>query len=91
MGDDPRKDNAMKKFLPVFIAVFALGCGHSLKGVAPTVVRLAAEDCVEIAKLHNNGQVETICATAGELSPLLDAILAARKGEKSIANDAGKD
>ena len=85
----------MNKFVYVTIALgafvgstFALNCGHSLKGVAPAVVRLAAEDCVEIARMHGDSKTETICAKAEELAPLLDLILAARK--KSVS-DAGID
>lgn len=67
-------------------------CGHSFKNVAPAVVRLAAEDCVEIARLHGNQSVETICATAEELSPLLDMILARRnEAAKKAAFDGGVD
>lgn len=69
-------------------ATFAMNCGHSLKGVAPAVVRLAAEDCVEIARMNGDSKTETICAKAEELAPLLDLILAARK--KSVP-DAGMD
>lgn len=69
-------------------STFALNCGHSIKGVAPAVVRLAAEDCVEIARMHGDTKTETICAKAEELAPLLDLILAARK--KSVP-DAGID
>ncbi len=76
-------------FLGAFIgSMFALNCGHSLKNVAPTVVKLAAEDCVEIARMHGDSKTETICAKAEELAPLLDLILAARK--KSVP-DAGID
>lgn len=69
-------------------ATFAMNCGHSIKGVAPAVVRLAAEDCVEIARMHGDTKTETICAKAEELAPLLDLILDARK--KSVP-DAGMD
>ena len=69
-------------------ATFVLNCGHSIKNVAPAVVRLAAEDCVEIARMHGDSKTETICAKAEELAPLLDLILAARK--KSVP-DAGID
>lgn len=69
-------------------ATFALNCGHSMKGVAPAVVKLAAEDCVEIARMHGDTKTETICAKASELAPLLDLILAARKNQ---GVDAGID
>ena len=76
-------------FCGAFIgSMFALNCGHSLNGVAPAVVRLAAEDCVEIARMHGDSKTETICAKAEELAPLLDLILAARKNSTP---DAGID
>ena len=65
-----------------------VACGHSFKNVAPSVVRLAAEDCVEIARMHGDSKTETICAKASELAPLLDLILAARK---NAGVDAGID
>ena len=72
-----------------FIAgTFALNCSSPLKQLVPAVVKLGAQDCVEIAKMEGNTKVEQVCATAEELTPLLDAILAARK--KSLP-DAGID
>ena len=65
-----------------------VACGHSFKNGAPAVVRLAAEDCVESARMHGDSKTETSCAKASELAPLLDLILAARK---NAGVDAGID
>jgi len=61
-------------------------------GTGPKVVKLLADDCVEIAQDKGVGALEVICATASELAPLLNLVMMRRQdaGVVDGAHEAGK-
>ena len=82
----------MKKIcIPALIVIASsllTGCGHDPKKVAATVVDLAADACVELARIHNNGLVETICATHDDVLPIVMDILSKKAGAAPVAAPA---
>ena len=71
----------------LFVPALVIGCAGWSHGYGARVVTLLANECVVIAQEEKNGTVETVCATAAELAPLLNLIMAKRTAQP----DAGVD
>ena len=77
-------------------AVMLDGCSASNAQMAGKVIKLGAEDCVELAQLHqdlpnastNWQKAESVCATIEDLVPLVPVIAATKQ---SRVQDAGAD
>lgn len=63
-------------------------CGHNPVKVVATILDLAADVCVELARLHGNGTVETICATHEDVLPIIVDILSQKAGAPPVATMA---
>jgi hypothetical protein len=65
------------------------GCA-STKRLTPKIVKIGADECLEIA---SDDDTKKVCATIGDLVPLLDEILAAQQARlaREGAAPAGSD
>ena len=66
------------------VAALSCSCGSANKQIGPTIVKLAADNCVQIARLYENAAVETVCATALDALPIIMDIIGQRAGASPV-------
>lgn len=92
---------ALTGILAGVISVTLTACAgtHKPSEVAPQVVRILAEDCAELARMHGaeGEQIAKACDTAADAAPLLRIVLEqtvgkpGRQQQDASAEDAGSE
>jgi len=80
--------------LAVYVTIMAIGMAasgscSSARHAGIRVVHLAAEECVQIARVNQQGTIEAVCATLDELAPYLEQIAAAQRAAAQRAAASG--